>query len=413
VSDWARQRLRRDQAANRNAAERLLCYALLLPANGGCVVVTVVGVGIIGLSAAGGWAASAHVPALSALDAFELRGAAASSADSAAAAGRRYAVPLTFTSARELAEHDEIDLVVVAVKVTQHLELVRTALEAGKMVYCEWPLGRNLAEAGQLAQLAAHHGSRTVIGLQAQSAPAFRYLQDLIADGYAGQVLSTSVIASGLNWGATFRPGSDYMLERGNGATLLSIPFAHTVDVLEMVLGEFTELKAVLGHRRTHAMHAETGEIRPMDAEDQVAVIGTLEGGAVASLHFRGGLSRGTNFLWEINGTDGDLIVSLDFAHPQFGPVSLRGARGADTVMSELPIPERYRQVPGLAEHQMAYNVAHAYARLGRDLQDGRTSVPGFAHGLTRHNLLDRIASSATSGQGDGPDVSGLVERGS
>lgn len=167
-----------------------------------------------------------------------------------------------------------------------------------------------------------------------------------------------------------------------------------------MVLGELTELKAVLGHRRTHAVQAETGEIRPMDAEDQVAVIGTLKAGAVASLHFRGGLSRGTNFLWEINGTDGDLVVSLDFAHPQFGPVSLMGARGADTVMSELPVPERYRQVPGLAgrEHEMAYNVAHAYARLGRDLQVGRTSVPGFAHALTRHNLLDRIARSATSG---------------
>jgi predicted dehydrogenase len=187
------------------------------------------------------------------------------------------------------------------------------------------------------------------------------------------------------------------MLERGNGATLLSVPFGHTVDVLAMVLGEFTELKATLGFRRTQARHAETGEIKPMNAEDQVAVIGTLESGAIAVLHFRGGLSRGTNFLWEINGTEGDLIITLDFARPQFGPVSLRGARGADTTPTELSPPARYRLVASLTgrEHEMAYNVAHVYAQLHRDIERAETTLPDFAHALERHRLLDRIGRSA------------------
>jgi predicted dehydrogenase len=357
----------------------------------------VIGVGIVGLSAAGGWAASAHVPALAALDGFELRGAAASSGASAAAAAERFGVQLSFASARELAEHDQIDLVVVAVKVPHHLELVRTALDAGKMVYCEWPLGRNLAEAEELVALAARAGVRTAIGLQARSAPTFRYLTDLIVDGYVGEVLSTSVIASGLNWGATFRPGGEYMLERSNGATLLSVPFGHTVDVMAMVLGELAEPKATVGFRRTHASNAQTGEVRPMDAEDQVAVIGTLPNGAVASMHFRGGLSRGTNFLWEINGTDGDLRVVLDFARPQFGAVTLLGGRGSDTKLTELSVPERYHLIPALAGHEAepGYNVAHAYEQLRRDIEDDTVTLPDFAHALARHRLLDRIERSA------------------
>jgi predicted dehydrogenase len=357
----------------------------------------VIGVGVIGLSASGGWAARAHVPALAAVDGFELRGLAASSRESAAAAAQQYDVPLAFASARELANDDAIDLVVVAVKVPHHRELVTTALEAGKAVYCEWPLGRDVAEAEEMAAAAERLGARTAVGLQARSAPAFRYLADLVAQGYVGEVLSTTVVASGFNWGATFRPGGEYMLDRANGATLLSVPVAHTVDVLEMVLGEVTGLRAVLGRRRTEARHAETGEVRPMTAEDQVAVVGGLESGAVAALHFRGGLSRGTNFLWEINGTGGDLVVTHDFARPQFGQVTLRGGRGPEAALRELAVPDGYRLVPRLAgrEDDPAYNVAHAYLGLRRDLETGSTTVPGFAHALARHRMLERIARSA------------------
>jgi predicted dehydrogenase len=357
------------------------------------------GVGIVGLSASGGWAATAHVPALAALNTYELLGVAGSNLQSATAAGEKYGVPLRFANARELAEHDAIDLVVVAVKVPHHLELVRAALEAGKMVYCEWPLGRNLAEAEAMADLAARKGLRTVIGLQARAAPTFRYLRDLVADGYVGEVLSTSVVASGLNWGATFRPGGEYLLDRGNGATMLSVPFGHTVDVLTMVLGEFSELVATVALRRPEARHRETGEIQSMTAEDQVAVSGTLAGGAVASLHFRGGLSRGTNFLWEINGTDGDVQITQDFAHPQFGLVTLRAAHRDEPELTELAVPARYQLVSALdgRENEAAFNIAHNYAQLHDDVSSGNSTAADFAHAVRRHRLLSEIEHSAAT----------------
>jgi predicted dehydrogenase len=376
-------------AARRRCLGYLLLYDLQMS--------NVIGVGIVGLSAGGGWAGRAHAPALAALDDYELRGVAGSSASSAEAAGEAFDVPLRFASARELAEHEAIDLVVVAVKVPHHLELVRAALEAGKMVYCEWPLGKSLTEAEELSNLARSRGVRAAVGLQARSSPTFRYVRDLVRGRYVGAVLSTSVIASGANWGATFRPGGEYMLDRANGATMLSVPFGHTVDVLTMVLGEFTELTATLGFRRSEARNQETGEVRAMSAEDQIAVIGTLESGAVASLHFRGGLCRGTNFHWEINGTDGDLMITLDFARPQFGPVRLLGAHGAETELHELKVPDHYVEVPGMngREDEPGYNIAHAYTQFHRDLTDGGRTVPDFEHAVTAHRLLDRIERAA------------------
>jgi predicted dehydrogenase len=354
------------------------------------------GVGIVGLSTSGGWAATAHLPALRSLEGYVVRGVAASSARSAAAAGEQYGVPLRFANPAELAAHDSIDLVVVAVKVPHHLELVRTAIDAGKVVYCEWPLGRNLAEAEEMAALAAGRGLRTAVGLQARAAPAFRYLRDVIQEGYVGEVLSTSVIASGVNWGATFRPGGDYMLDRGNGATMLTVPFGHTIDLLTMVLGEFSDFTATVSSRRTEARNRDTGEVKPMTAQDQVVLNGKLEGGVVASVHFRGGTSRATNFLWEINGTDGDLLVTLDSPPViQLTRATLRGARAEETTLAELPVPPSYERVPAFAgrQHEIAYNLAHAYAQLRRDLSDGTRLTPDFAHAVRLHRQLDRLQS--------------------
>jgi predicted dehydrogenase len=362
-----------------------------------------IGVGIVGLSVNGGWAGTAHVPALAALpDAYELRALSASSAESAKAAGEKFGVPLAFGSVEELVQQDEVDLVVVTVKVPHHRELVMSALAAGKTVLSEWPLGNGTAEAEEMATLAQSRKLRGFVGLQARSAPPVRYLRDLVADGYVGEVLSTSIVASAGKWGATYDSRSAYVFDRANGATMLSIPFGHTIDGLASVLGEFTELSATTATRRPEVRHEETGEPLPMNVEDQIAVSGVLESGAVVSVHFRGGLARSTNFLWEINGTEGDLRVTGDSGHLQFGQVTLHGARGKNAELAELPVPARYdANVPALAGQRdtMAYTVAHAYAQLRADLAEGTRTVPDFAHAVRRHRLLDYVQQAATTGE--------------
>jgi predicted dehydrogenase len=350
-----------------------------------------VGVGIVGLSASGGWAATAHVPALAALDGYELRALSASSEESARAAGERYGVPLTFATAEELAARDEVDLVVVTVRVAKHREPVLAALRAGKPVYCEWPLEADLAAAEELAAVATERGVRATIGLQGRSAPVVHFLRDLIADGYVGDVLSTTVVASAGGWGATFRAREPYLLDRNSGNTMLNVGAGHVTDAVAVCLGEPAELSAVMANRRSQARNDETGELAPMTTDDQIAVSAVLEGGAVASMHFRGGDSPATGLYWEINGTEGDLLVSGSWGYVHLGPVTVRGRRGGDA-LAELPVPERYVSVPALAGHEgePPYNVAHAYARL--------EDAPTFDDAVGRHRLLDRIVRAAQSG---------------
>lgn len=46
------------------------------------------------------------------------------------------------------------------------------AIQAGKDVFMEWPLGTGVAEAEELANLAKEKGIKTVLGLQSRFVPA-------------------------------------------------------------------------------------------------------------------------------------------------------------------------------------------------------------------------------------------------
>lgn len=358
-------------------------------------------VGLVGLSASGGWAAQAHIPALAAVDGYEVTALAGSSSESAKVSGERYGVPWTFGSAEELAECPEVDLVVVAVQAAKHYDVVRAAIDAGKNVYCEWPLAMSAAEAKSLADAARDKGVRAFVGLQARSAPIIRYLRDLLAAGWVGEVLSTTVVASGMSWGAEADSRTAYVLDRDGGSTMLAIPFGHVTDALTLCLGEFIEVSSMLANRQPRVRDRASGELIEKTADDQIAVHGLLEEGAVASIHFRGGRSRGTNFHWEINGTEGDLVIAGDHGHLQLAPVVLRGAHGDARELVELPVPDKYHLVPAFREQPgaPAANLANAYALLLEDLRTGSAELPDFDHGVRRHELIDTVLRAASSGQ--------------
>jgi predicted dehydrogenase len=130
-----------------------------------------------------------------------------------------------------------------------------------------------------------------------------------------------------------------------------------------------------------------------------VAVSGVLEGGAVVSVHFRGGVSRATNLHWEINGTDGDLLVTGGSGHMQFGQVTVHGAQRDGSALEELPVPPSYSSLDqiGVSRTETWYPVAHAYQQIRTDLASGTHHVPDFAHGTRHHRLLDRIQRAATT----------------
>jgi predicted dehydrogenase len=364
-------------------------------------------VGIVGLQPGRSWAARAHVPALRCLpDDFEIVGVAntskASAEEAVAATGLRRA----FADVAELVASPDVDIVAVTVKVPHHREIVTAALGAGKHVYCEWPLGNGLAEAEDIAALAKAKGVLGVVGTQARVAPEIEYLRKLIADGYVGEVLSTTLVGRGGGWGASIvhKKTGAYTLERANGATMLTIPLGHTLAALRDVLGDLAELSALLTTRRKSVLALDTGESLSMNVPDQVLVSGVLEGGSPLSIHYRGGAPRGPiGLVWEINGTEGDIRVTGPSGHAQMVQLSLEGGRGDDREMERLEVPTSY--LTGWPDDPVIGNVARIYARIAADLRDGTRTAPTFDDAVKLHRLVDAIETAADEGQRVSPQL--------
>jgi predicted dehydrogenase len=347
-----------------------------------------------------GWAATAHIPALRALPNYEIRALSARSAESARAAGDAFEVSAVFSDHEQMVTQPDIDVVAVTVKVPRHRELVCAALAAGKTVYCEWPLGRDLDDARAMAAFAAEQGVRTVVGLQARQAPAIEFVQELLADGYVGEILSTTMVGLSVPGDVVGQPNA-YMLDETSGANLLTISVGHTLDILNYVLGELADLSAVSDLRRPRITIEETGEQIVKTAPDQIAVIGTLTSGATASMHVREAVAGGTGLLWEINGTDGTLRITADAAQPQIFPLTVEGARGRNEP-TELAVPsaltQKWPALTGL-KGAPAYNVGRAYAAFAADIDNGTHTVPDFADAVRRHQVIAAIERSAASGE--------------
>lgn len=353
-------------------------------------------VGMVGLSAERGWATAAHIPALRALsDVFELAGVANTSLASAQAAATAFDIPRAFENVAELVASPDIDIVVVTVKVPYHRDVVAAALEAGKSVYCEWPLGNGLAEATELAQLAKEKGVLAVAGTQAIASPEVQFVRKLVAEGYVGDVLSSTYISAGVTWGDEIQRGDSYAMDSRNGATLLSVIGGHAIAAVQCVLGPIREVDAVLSQRRQTVRIAETGEYIPMNTPDHVLINAVLESGVPLSLQLRGGLPRGTGLRWEINGTEGDLRITAAFEYAPVVNISalrVEGARKGDDGYRELEIPRSSDL--GLEDAVTARNVAEVYRLMAQDLRRRTRTAPDFEHALALHRTLDAVERS-------------------
>ncbi len=355
-------------------------------------------VGIVGASPKRGFASIAHIPALRALPQFEIAAVCSRRQESAEGAAKHYGVKLAFSDPGEMARHQDVDLVTVSVKAPDHYRPVMAAIDAGKHVYCEWPLGRTTDEAVKMLDAAKRKGIRHVAGLQGQASPAINYVKDLVAEGYVGRVLSATMVTCAPNWGATLEGA--YQADRNNGANLMTVTGGHTLDALCHCLGEFRELSAFVVSQRDTIPVQGTGEIVAKTSPDQLAVNGILTGGAVVSFQTRGGVTRGTAFLFEIHGDKGDLVVTATSrASMQRQELTVQGAQGDKAALAGLPIPAKYRWVPEAMSRESPYNVAQVYVKLAEAIRDGKPASPGFDAAVARHRMLDTIARAAETGR--------------
>ena len=356
-------------------------------------------VGIVGATVTqggSGWGANAHVPALKALPDFEVKAVCTAHAETAQASAAAFGAELAFHNIEDMVAHPEVDMVVVCVRVPWHRDLVMAGLRAGKPVFCEWPLGANLAEAEEMAALAREQGLRTIVGLQGRSDPAIRYAHDLVADGYLGEVLSANLsVMSGASYERA--AGRLWQRERKNGANTLTISGGHGIDALCTILGEFAEVSARVTTRVTEWLDTDNNQSVPVDAPDSIAIAGRLVSGAEVAIQVAAVPVSPTGSRLEIYGHKGTLLLASAGALST-GPNRIFGAQGREAA-AELTVPDKYTLVPEGTPSGPPRNVAQAYAGIADAWEGQPSAAPDFALAVTRHRLIDAIERSSREGR--------------
>ncbi|MGH8648879.1 MAG: Gfo/Idh/MocA family protein [Burkholderiales bacterium] len=354
----------------------------------------------VGLIGAGGrWGPWAHVPALTQLPETELYAVCTAHADTAQAAADKYGVKRAYSDDKAMDADPQVEAALVAVRVPAHYVLAKNALEAGKHVYCEWPLGANTREAEELAALARRKKLHTMVGLQRHASPAYLYMRELIKDGTVGEMLAVNMTL--MNSGVLTRT-SDRTWQRDArlGANPLTITFGHAIDAVCMVVGEFTEVSAIVSTQVKQWFESDTKKCVDTTAPDNILIQGRLENGAVISANVGVQPYHGTGYRFEIYGKDGTLAMIGGGEAGQEASRRIVGGHKDDKELKELPVPERLKWVPeAVRKEGRAYDVGQMWVKFAEAIRGGARVEPDFDHAVRRHRMLDAIVRASETGQ--------------
>ena len=289
-------------------------------------------VGILGLSTKqSAWATIAHYPYLKDSKHYQITGVCNSSLESSQAAIDHFNLKdaKPFDSYAALAQDANIDLYVVSTRVDTHYEVAKPALLAGKSVYVEWPLGSNVEQAREMADLAKQHGSRTIVGLQGRVAPSILAVKKIIDSGRLGEIHSVTFQGTTNTWqDNAVGEKYSYFVDRKVGGNLLTIYGGHILDSVTRAVGEVEDWTTLAGGfrkklrvKKVDGSYSE--ELLDKDTPDQMVLMGKLKRDppAVFNFHLRAGdkFTEQPGSVLRIYGNKAELQMHFKSCTPHIG----------------------------------------------------------------------------------------------
>lgn len=339
-------------------------------------------VGVIGVGSPQSWAREAHVTAIHAVAGLELAAVATRDHDTAQSTAEELGAQRGYGDAIELIHDVDVDIVTVGAPVPAHRDLILAALNAGKHVVTEWPVGTNTGQTEEIAAAAARSGKHTAVDLQARLNPAAAHARELITSGAIGRVLTVSVYSSTAGFGRVVSTSALSLEDPATGMNLTTIQAAHTLDLAVHLAGPLSSLSCLRTVRFpelsvSDADHTTFRRTIP----DHVLVQGRLADGGALSVQVVGGRKLDdTPFRMEIVGEAETLTLEGGAARGfQAGTLQLR----RDGKPVRLPDP--------LADEvsDSVVNVAHVYAALREDISSNTVTTPSFDDAVQLSHLID------------------------
>ncbi|MBV8808685.1 MAG: Gfo/Idh/MocA family oxidoreductase [Acidobacteriaceae bacterium] len=310
------------------------------------------------------------------------------------------------TDWRALVARSDIDAIDIASPNDTHAEIAIAAAEAGKTIFCEKPLARNLAEAEQMTAAVDRAGVRNMVWYNYRRVPAVTLAKQLIDEGRLGRIfhyrakfLQDWTMAPDLPQGgqALWRLDANVA---GSGVT--GDLLAHCIDTAQWLIGPIDRLCGMIETFIKERLHQQTGKQEPVGIDDASAFLARFENGALATFEAtRYARGHKAQYAFEINGENASLAWDLHdlhrlqfFDHKDDG--KLRGWRSIHITDHDHPYMKHW-WVPGLQigyEHTFVHQIGDFFTALSRD----ELVSPSFRDALATEYVIDAVLKSARSG---------------
>jgi len=184
-------------------------------------------------------------------------------------------VEATFTDLTSVLAQEDIFFVIVALRNDKGPDVFIRALEAGKHVMAEKPIGKTAADTARVIEIAERTGTSLGVCYQERRNPCVSKARELVAQGLLGSLISVEVRM--LTTQVQFRNPQHWLFNKDlSGGGVLSWLGCHYVDMIHYVAQD--EIVSVAGEVATRSGEA-------IDVEDVASLSLRLKSGAVGSLH--------------------------------------------------------------------------------------------------------------------------------
>ena len=298
------------------------------------------------------------------------------------------------TAYQEIADHPDVDAVIIATPNFTHREIALACIAGGKHVMCEKPLGLNYEESKEMYQAARDRNLRHMTAFTYRFAPSMRYVRHLVKSGALGE-LRHFRSQRFLDWPETSWGWRQYKKTAGAG-DLFDMTI-HRIDFAQDLLGPIKSICGAVAQFAPRDKTADGQDCPPSEVDDWSSLIGQFENGAVGvwegSTLMKGYHNDGFGYEWaEVNGSKGSAAYQL--TDPNKVLVGLNG----DPV-KKMPVPDEFLVIEGSPRkpHEgvpstvFRYDLVYEFVSA---IVEGRDAIPGFDHGASAQAVADAVLKS-------------------
>lgn len=322
------------------------------------------------------------------------------------------------TDWKALIARDDIDAVDICTPNNTHSEIAIAAAEAGKMVLCEKPLARTLAEAQPMVDAIEKAGVKNTVWYNYRRVPAVTLAKQIVDSGKLGRIfhyrsnfLQDWTINADLPQGgeALWRLDSD---AAGSGVT--GDLLAHCIDTAMWLNGGIRDVSAMTETFIKERVHQETGQVQKVNIDDACIFHCHFDNGTLGQFEStRYARGHKALFTFEINGEHASIRWDLHdmnrleyFDHADDSQV--RGWRSIHVSDSDQPYMSRW-WIPGTSigyEHTFVHQVADFL----KCLETGEPCSPTFKEAFETQKVCQAVLDSAASKSWKNTDVDWKTE---